>query len=261
MGGMPDGHDGERMLFILNAPADGDTKTFTTKETGNASTRHWTTAVDLGLDDGPERDGLRSDHTGPVPPAVSRDRGSALRPGLARMDSLVPEAGGADADPGPVSGGRQRPSGSGRADGDAFRHAGGGEPGRGPRFDAAVPPGGYLWWYVDGLSDCGRYGLSVIAFVGSVFSPYYHWAGRRDPDDHVCINVALYRPGGNRWSMTERGRGRCGATPAPFMSDRVRSAGKGLTSSSISTRSPFRVRRPNSCPGASRERSGSRPMR
>jgi carotenoid 1,2-hydratase len=46
----------------------------------------------------------------------------------------------------------------------------------------------------------------VIAFVGSVFSPYYHWAGRRDPEDHVCINVALYRPGGNRWSMTERGR-------------------------------------------------------
>ncbi|MCY0152700.1 hypothetical protein OEG86_11175 [Hoeflea alexandrii] len=46
----------------------------------------------------------------------------------------------------------------------------------------------------------------MIAFVGSVFSPYYHWAGRRDPDDHVCINVALYRPDGNRWSMTERGR-------------------------------------------------------
>ncbi|MEQ8305621.1 MAG: carotenoid 1,2-hydratase [Hoeflea sp.] len=47
----------------------------------------------------------------------------------------------------------------------------------------------------------------MIAFVGSVFSPYYHWAGRRDPDNHVCINVALYRPSGNRWSMTERGRG------------------------------------------------------
>ncbi len=39
-----------------------------------------------------------------------------------------------------------------------------------------------------------------------MFSPYYHWAGRRDPDNHVCINVALYGPGGNRWSMTERGR-------------------------------------------------------
>lgn len=70
----------------------------------------------------------------------------------------------------------------------------------------AVPPGGYLWWYVDGLSSCGRYGVSVISFVGSVFSPYYAWRGRRDPDDHVCINVALYAPSGNRWTMTERGR-------------------------------------------------------
>jgi carotenoid 1,2-hydratase len=160
-----------------------------------------------GLDDR-DRSGWRCVPTTPAQfhqlfPAT----GGALRPGLARLDGLVPEAGVADADSGPVSGGRQRPSGSGRADGDAFRHAGGGEPGRGPRFDADVPPGGYLWWYVDGLSDCGQYGLSVIAFVGSVFSPYYHWAGRRDPDDHVCINVALYRPGGNRWSMTERGRG------------------------------------------------------
>ena len=33
-GRLPDGIDRERMLFILNAPADGDTKTFTTKETG-----------------------------------------------------------------------------------------------------------------------------------------------------------------------------------------------------------------------------------
>jgi carotenoid 1,2-hydratase len=56
------------------------------------------------------------------------------------------------------------------------------------------------------LSDCGRYGLCIIAFAGSVFSPYYHWAGRRDPDNHVCINIALYGPDGNRWSMTERGR-------------------------------------------------------
>jgi carotenoid 1,2-hydratase len=43
--------------------------------------------------------------------------------------------------------------------------------------------------------------------VGSVFSPYYAWAGRRDPDNHCAINVALYGPGVERWSMTERGRG------------------------------------------------------
>ena len=39
-----------------------------------------------------------------------------------------------------------------------------------------------------------------------MFSPWYHWAGRREPENHVAINVALYSTGGNRWSMTERGR-------------------------------------------------------
>jgi carotenoid 1,2-hydratase len=78
--------------------------------------------------------------------------------------------------------------------------------GSGPGFDAHVPPGGYRWWYVDALSEDRRHGLTVIGFVGSVFSPYYHWAGRRDPDNHVALNVALYGPRGG-WAMTERGRG------------------------------------------------------
>ncbi len=78
---------------------------------------------------------------------------------------------------------------------------------RGPAFDQTVPPGGYLWWYLDGESDDGRYGLTVIAFVGSVFSPYYAWAGRKQPDNHCAINVALYDlcgSGKGRWCMTER---------------------------------------------------------
>lgn len=45
----------------------------------------------------------------------------------------------------------------------------------------------------------------MIAFVGSVFSPWYRWSGRRDPWDHVCLNVATYGPGG-RFTMTDRGR-------------------------------------------------------
>ena len=45
----------------------------------------------------------------------------------------------------------------------------------------------------------------MIAFVGSVFSPYYAWSGRRDPEDHVSINICLYGPRG-AWAMTERGR-------------------------------------------------------
>jgi carotenoid 1,2-hydratase len=40
-----------------------------------------------------------------------------------------------------------------------------------------------------------------------VFSPYYAWAGRRDPQNHCAVNVALYGPRA-RWAMTERG---CGA--------------------------------------------------
>ncbi len=46
----------------------------------------------------------------------------------------------------------------------------------------------------------------MIGFIGSVFSPYYGWAGRRQPHDHCSINVALYGRGG-RWAMTERGAG------------------------------------------------------
>jgi carotenoid 1,2-hydratase len=73
-----------------------------------------------------------------------------------------------------------------------------------------VKPGGYAWWYLDALSDDGREALTVIAFVGSVFSPYYAAARRRggaDPQDHCALNVAVYGAGGKHWSMTERGRG------------------------------------------------------
>lgn len=81
----------------------------------------------------------------------------------------------------------------------------------GPRFDLRVVPGGYCWWYLDALSDDGRHGITLIAFVGSVFSPYYAWARRRgsaDPQDHCALNVALYATGGagpRRWTLTERG--------------------------------------------------------
>jgi carotenoid 1,2-hydratase len=73
-----------------------------------------------------------------------------------------------------------------------------------------VAPGGYLWWYVDAISDDGRHALTLIAFVGSVFSSWYSWARHRqglavNPEDHCALNVALYGAGGRRWTMTERG--------------------------------------------------------
>ena len=76
-------------------------------------------------------------------------------------------------------------------------------------FAAPVPPDGYHWWYVDAISDDGLHALTLIGFVGSVFSPYYAWARQRgpaDPANHCAINVALYGIGGKRWAMTERGR-------------------------------------------------------
>ncbi len=42
--------------------------------------------------------------------------------------------------------------------------------------------------------------------LGSVFSPYYAWAGRTDPLDHCALNVAFYGAAGHRWALTERGR-------------------------------------------------------
>jgi carotenoid 1,2-hydratase len=76
-----------------------------------------------------------------------------------------------------------------------------------PAFDRPVPDDGYVWWYADGLSDDGRHGIVLIAFVGSVFSPYYAWARRRghgDPLRYCALNVAIYTRGKNRWAMTER---------------------------------------------------------
>ena len=58
---------------------------------------------------------------------------------------------------------------------------------------------------MDALSDDGAFGLTMIAFVGSVFSPYYAWSGRKNPENHCALNVALYGPRAARWAMTERG--------------------------------------------------------
>ena len=77
-----------------------------------------------------------------------------------------------------------------------------------PAFDRQVPTDGYCWWYVDALSDDGKWGLALIAFVGSVFSPHYARAqrrGRGDPENHCALNAVLYGRR-KRWALTERGR-------------------------------------------------------
>ena len=139
-----------------------------------------------------------------------RDRRSDLWTGLARLGGVLPPAGNADTDPWALLRGWKHPPGGGCADGRLVRATGSADSDARPRFDAAIPSGGYGWWYIDATSDAdgpdgGQYGLTIIAFLGSVFSPYYRRSGRGDPIDHAALNVALYGPKA-RWTMTERSR-------------------------------------------------------
>jgi carotenoid 1,2-hydratase len=123
------------------------------------------------------------------------------------VEGVVPAAGLAHPAHGALSRGRERPSWTGGADGGPVG-AGGRvlHPGR-LRFDEPVPASGYVWWYLDALSEDGRHGLTIIAFIGSVFSPYYRFARRKGPADPMrfcAMNAVVYGPGG-RFALTERG--------------------------------------------------------
>ena len=74
-------------------------------------------------------------------------------------------------------------------------------------FDMSVPKNGYRWWYVDGFSDCGSHGVTLIFFIGTVFSPFYASARKQgpvDPREFVCVNAVFYEPKRKHWAMTER---------------------------------------------------------
>ncbi|HEV7456064.1 MAG TPA: carotenoid 1,2-hydratase [Roseococcus sp.] len=104
---------------------------------------------------------------------------------------------------------------------------------RGWEFDRHVPERGYAWWYVDALSDDGAHGITLIAFIGTVFSPWYaaaHRRGAADPRNHCCLNVALYgKP--RRWAMTDRRSGALsrGADFLQIGPSRLDWDGEGLT--------------------------------
>ena len=148
---------------------------------------------------------LRHDRPAGVCASASGVLWGDLRAVASGADRQFPQAHGADSPAGAVAGRRGGASGGGGSDGGAIGPARGrGDPG-GPCFAVEVGPDGYAWWYVDGVSDDGTRALSVIGFIGSVFSPWYAWSGRRSPQDHCCINLATYGPGG-RFTMTDRGR-------------------------------------------------------
>lgn len=162
------------------------------------------------------RTGARQpDHAHAVSGALPGLERVALRAIPAWDDGGVPAFDSAQPDTRSLPGGWRGAPGGGDPDGNALRRACGRGDHEGPFFNLDVPPGGYAWWYIDGISDDGSRALSVIAFIGSVFSPWYHWSGRGDPANHCCINVATYGRGG-RFAMTDRGRNALRTTDHSF---------------------------------------------
>ena len=159
-------------------------------------------------------------HTDGLSQTVSSNGRGALRTSDPRLDVGLQSLEREHIHSGLDLGGGQRAPGAWRSHGRYVGSAGGRRHDGTPCFDQAVPAGGYLWWYVDALSDCGQYGLTIIAFVGSVFSPYYAWARRGEattnPDNFCSLNVALYSRHANRWAMTERGARHCGRSADSF---------------------------------------------
>ena len=143
-----------------------------------------------------------------IPSSISSDRGGFIRTSNPRVDAGVLQISSQNADQGSFSDRGERSSRTGSPDGGHVRATGGRSSDGAPRFDQAVNSGGYLWWYIDAVSDDGQFGLSLIAFVGSVFSPYYAKAIQKGLNplaaNHCALNVALYTPKGKFWSMTER---------------------------------------------------------
>lgn len=133
----------------------------------------------------------------------------ALWPSLARVGRIFCASDVEDTRSGSLLGGRQRPSGPGSSDGCDFGPIGSLAHPLRFTFDAPVTRNGYAWWYLDAVSDNGQHVLTLIAFIGSVFSPYYALARRRgqgDPLNYCAFNVALYGAGRKRWALTERTR-------------------------------------------------------
>ena len=146
-----------------------------------------------------------SDNATSLRQTVSSIGRRTLRAEPAWTDSSVSQASEQNINRRALSSRWRHTSRSRNADGNTLRKACGRGDLKRPNFNIAVPPNGYAWWYIDGINTAADRAISVIGFIGSVFSPWYRWSGRRNPENHVCINVATYGSGG-RFTMTDRGQ-------------------------------------------------------
>ena len=65
-------------------------------------------------------------------------------------------------------------------------------------FNRKLKPHGYQWWYVDAISEDQSYSLTMIIFVGHVFSPHYFRARQTEtepklrPESFCAFNISLH---------------------------------------------------------------------
>ena len=135
---------------------------------------------------------------------ISSYRRFPLRAEPARNDGNFSTPQMRDFDKQLISGGRRSASWGWGSNGNALRPASGRGDDKEPNFNLEVPPNGYAWWYIDGVEPNTGQAVSIIAFIGSVFSPWYKWSGRKKPQNNVCLNIATYGKKG-RFAMTDRG--------------------------------------------------------
>ena len=145
-----------------------------------------------------------TDDTEDFQSAVSSIERLTLRAEPTQVYDDISQTSSSNQNSGPIFSGRRSAPGSRNSNGSFIRKARGRGDNERPNFNLEVPSNGYAWWYIDGMSYDGAKAISIIGFIGSVFSPWYAWSGRKEPHNHCCINVALYGKGW-RWTMTERG--------------------------------------------------------
>lgn len=90
--------------------------------------------------------------------------------------------------------------------------------GRDEHADPNKAPGGYEWWYLDGLSSDGEWGFVIIFYHGNPFSPaYIREESGNDPRDYPALSVSLYRKGKTEfYSFQEFNRDDFSSAESPF---------------------------------------------
>ena len=116
----------------------------------------------------------RTNHTKDFQSAISSIERLSLRAEPTEVYNDIPQTAGSNQNSRTIFSRRRSSPRPGNSNGSAVRKARGRSDSKRPNFNLEVPPNGYAWWYVDGFSYDGTKAISIIGFIGSVFSLITH---------------------------------------------------------------------------------------